>query len=509
MIVALSGVTSAAGQFRVYIARAVPLLLAISDMYAQGLQSEQATRNLILNPADGQAAKNYAAAVAAFDAAHQVARAASRDRTELAGHLSTAQAAWQAVESLRRGAQRLAKEGRAADAVQLLVEQETPKWRETKAALLAALSLGRARSRQTAEDIDRRSRRHWWTSLALFAVVGAVCATLGATLALPLIRSIRAMSESLAGLACGGGDLTTRLEVRRADELGRLAGAFNGFMDALTEIIGRTKVVAARVVAASGELTGDGEPLSSGSQEQASSLEEAAASLEEISWAVNQNADNAQQANQLALQSRQIADRGGEVVGTAVTAMSEMTEASTKIAVIVEAGSDAVPRSGRTREEIVASVKRVSDVIAEIAAASREQTSGIDQVNGAVAQMDQVVQGNAAQTEELSSTAQSLATQAQQLEALGGRFRLDDDRGVPVTSPPRSRAVRAASAEPRRSLPAPVVARLRPARAATHGKPHREPDELAATAVLAGAGASNGSGASRRTGSRSSEAAVA
>ena len=92
----------------------------------------------------------------------------------------------------------------------------------------------------------------------------------------------------------------------------------------------------------------------------------------------------------------------------------------------VEAGSELVNRSGETLTEIVGSVKRVTDIIAEIAAASQEQTTGIDQVNRAVAQMDQVTQSNAAQTEELSSTAQALAGQAGELQALVGRFKLGD-----------------------------------------------------------------------------------
>jgi methyl-accepting chemotaxis protein len=90
----------------------------------------------------------------------------------------------------------------------------------------------------------------------------------------------------------------------------------------------------------------------------------------------------------------------------------------------VGAGSELVNRSGKTLEEIVSSVKRVTDIIAEIAAASQEQTTGIDQVNKAVMQMDQVTQANAAQTEELSATARSLATQAEELQAVVGRFKL-------------------------------------------------------------------------------------
>jgi methyl-accepting chemotaxis protein len=240
--------------------------------------------------------------------------------------------------------------------------------------------------------------------------------------------------------------------------------------------------------------------LAGGAQAQASSLEETASSLEQITGTVKQTAENARQADRLAAGSRETAEKGGQVVTTAVTAMDEINRASKRIADIistideiafqtnllalnaaveaarageqgrgfavvaaevrnlaqrsataakeikaliqdsvtkVDAGSALVHKSGQTLEEIVTSVKRVTDIIGEIAAASQEQSSGIDQVNRAVAQMDLVVQTNAAQTDGLASTAQTLATQAAQLQALVGRFKLDARRPpVPEVAPP-------------------------------------------------------------------------
>ena len=152
----------------------------------------------------------------------------------------------------------------------------------------------------------------------------------------------------------------------------------------------------------------------------------------------------------------------------------------------VEAGSELVNKSGETLQEIVGSVKRVTDIIAEIAAASQEQTTGIDQVNKAVTQMDQVTQANAAQTEELSSTAQSLAAQAEQLQALVGRFKLDDGT--------RAAAKRPAEA-PAHAAPKPAPG-ARPAgheRRAGEGKPRgvRKTDEPVLAAVPAGNGAAH------------------
>ena len=255
-----------------------------------------------------------------------------------------------------------------------------------------------------------------------------------------------------------------------------------------TRAIEEVDAISASVASASQQLAAAGEQLSSSSQQSASSLEETASSLEEITATVRQNADNADQANQLANTSRETAEKGGSVVAQAVGAMSEINKSSRKIADIittideiafqtnllalnaaveaarageqgrgfavvagevrnlaqrsataareikgliedsvqkVETGSELVNKSGETLGAIVSSVKRVTDIVAEIAAASREQTSGIEQINKAVAQMDQSTQATAAQMEELSGTATSLFSQSEQLQAVVEQFNLN------------------------------------------------------------------------------------
>ncbi|MGH7767162.1 MAG: methyl-accepting chemotaxis protein [Candidatus Binatia bacterium] len=310
-------------------------------------------------------------------------------------------------------------------------------------------------------------------------------------------------------IAEGEGDLTKRLTVQNRDEIGELAYWFNTFLDKIHNLVGQVKSTAIQVASASQQVSAGVAHLSGGSQQQASSLEETAASLEEITGTVKQNADNARQANQLALSSRDTAEKGGQVVETAVTAMAEINKSSEKIADIittideiafqtnllalnaaveaarageqgrgfavvasevrnlaqrsataakeikaliqdsvgkVESGSELVNKSGQTLGEIVSSVKRVTDIIGEIATASEEQSTGIDQVNRAVTQMDHVVQSNAAETEEMSSTAQSLSAQAQQLQALVARFKLGNEEksremaAVPATPKPEQHA---------------------------------------------------------------------
>jgi methyl-accepting chemotaxis protein len=290
--------------------------------------------------------------------------------------------------------------------------------------------------------------------------------------------------------AVGDRDLTRTLAIDTRDEIGEMARALNRACDGVRHAMSDVRDSSGGVATAAEQLAAAAEQLSSGTQEQASSQEETSSSLQELSTAVRQNADNARQASQLASSAREAADNGGTVVHSAVAAMAEINTASKRIADIitaideiafqtnllalnaaveaarageqgrgfavvasevrslaqrsataakeikaliqdsvrkVDAGSELVNRSGRTLTEIVSSVKRVTDIVGEIAAASHQQAVGIEQVTKAMAQMDQVTQTNAAQTEELSSTSQTLATHAAQMQDLVGRFVLDTD----------------------------------------------------------------------------------
>ncbi|HEX2385380.1 MAG TPA: methyl-accepting chemotaxis protein, partial [Candidatus Binatia bacterium] len=362
------------------------------------------------------------------------------------------------------------------------------------------------------------------TGLVAMALVGVL---LGAVAGYFIARRIKTSIEKVLQLvsAASTGDLTVRVDFQSQDDMGVMGRALNGFFAQLHASIGQVAESSESLALASRQLSAASEQMSAGSQQQASSLEETAASLEEITGTVKQNADNAKQANQLAMGSREVAERGGQVVTSAVEAMDEINRASKKIADIittideiafqtnllalnaaveaarageqgrgfavvaaevrnlaqrsataakeikdlivdsvakVASGSQLVNRSGETLGEIVTSVKRVTDIIGEIAAASGEQSSGIDQVNKAVTQMDQVVQSNAAQTEELTSTARSLRTQAQQLQQLVAKFTLKDAVSRPQTIQPQ--AIRVAA-------PAPVAAASydrKPSRAARY-----------------------------------------
>jgi methyl-accepting chemotaxis protein len=254
-------------------------------------------------------------------------------------------------------------------------------------------------------------------------------------------------------------------------------------------VVSKVKTVASEVRRGAEEISAGNANLSQRTEQQSSSLEETASSMEEMTTTVKQNADNAGQANQLAMAARDQAEKGGSVVSQAVKAMADINDSSKKIADIigviddiafqtnllalnaaveaarageqgrgfavvasevrslagrsataakeikeliqdsvkkVEDGSVLVTQSGQTLDKIVASVKKVSDIVAEIAAASREQSSGIEQVNRAVMQMDELTQQNAALVEEATAASQAMAEQVRGLNGMLERYRVSE-----------------------------------------------------------------------------------
>jgi len=298
------------------------------------------------------------------------------------------------------------------------------------------------------------------------------------------------------------GDLAQPVAVRQGDSLSLMA-AMAVMQQNLAGIIGRIHDTAGTISVASSEIAAGNADLSQRTEEQASSLEETASSMEELSSTVKQNAENARQANQLAIGASAVALKGGQVVGQVVGTMSSINESSKKIVDIigvidgiafqtnilalnaaveaarageqgrgfavvasevrnlaqrsaaaakeiktligdsvdrVGAGTKLVDEAGKTMEEIVASVKRVTDIMSEITAASQEQSAGIEQVKQAITQMDQVTQQNAALVEEAAAAAESMQEQTQYLTQSVAAFNV----GKPATSVVTTRSGEAA-----------------------------------------------------------------
>ncbi|TXH90606.1 MAG: HAMP domain-containing protein [Rhodoferax sp.] len=294
--------------------------------------------------------------------------------------------------------------------------------------------------------------------------------------------------------AVASGDLTMAVTDEGRNETGQLLHALHEMQVSLTSIVQTVRQGSESVSTASAEIAQGNNDLSARTESQASSLEETAASMEELSATVKQNAESARQANQLATNASQVAQTGGEVVGQVVHTMRDINESSRKIADIisvidgiafqtnilalnaaveaarageqgrgfavvasevralagrsaeaakeikglitasverVEHGSTLVDQAGSTMTEVVAAIRRVTDLMGEIDSASNEQAAGVAQVGEAVSQMDQVTQQNAALVEEMAAAASSLKSQAQDLVQTVAVFKLADGHVTP------------------------------------------------------------------------------
>ena len=360
------------------------------------------------------------------------------------------------------------------------------------------------KGRQDAEEVLRRQQAE--TELQ------AKAAEERAKIADEQARAFRALGKGLSELS--EGDLTFRLDERFPDEYREVKDNFNTALDRLYETIRAIAESSGEVANAAVEISTSTTDLSQRTEEQAASLERTSASMEEISSTVKNNADSAKNANQVTAGTRACADRGGEVVAQAVRAMSRIEESSTKISDIigvideiarqtnllalnaaveaaragdagrgfavvasevrnlaqrsseaakdikslivnsttqVQEGVDLVNRAGKSLEEIVESIKQVATIVSEIASASAEQSTGIDHVNTALTQMDEVTQQNAALVEENAATSKVLE---QQSHAMGERvafFKLGLDVAPSAAAQSPMRAARPKAGSSRRA----------------------------------------------------------
>ncbi|MFC4277710.1 methyl-accepting chemotaxis protein [Achromobacter aloeverae] len=350
-------------------------------------------------------------------------------------------------------------------------------------AALQAYQAKRAESLyDTSVDVFRRFVAITCVSLLLVVVISVlVWRSLRQAIVSPIEQALRTFR------AMAGGDLTTRIVIKSRDEMGEMLGGLQSLQQSLADLIRQVRQGVEHMDAGAREIAAGNTDLSSRTEQQAASLEETAASMEELASTVKQNADNARQANQLSTSSMDVARRGGVAVDEVVGTMREISQRSSKIADIVNVidgiafqtnilalnaaveaarageqgkgfavvagevrslaqrsaqaakeikqliedstskvsmGSDQAERAGSTMQEIVGAVQRVTDIMGEIAAASSEQADGIEQVNRAVNQMDEVTQQNAALVEEAAAATASLEDQARELKAAVARFKL-------------------------------------------------------------------------------------
>jgi methyl-accepting chemotaxis protein len=350
---------------------------------------------------------------------------------------------------------------------------------------------GASNANRLAKDTYASSRL-WIVGIMAFCAATAMLLALWVSrvIALPLAEALKVARQ------VADGDLTATIQPRGKDETGQLLDALKIMNDKLLQIVSEVRQGTDTITTASNEIATGNMDLSSRTEQQAGSLEETASAMEELTSTVKQNADNARQANQLAVSASSVAIQGGDVVGQVVSTMGSINESSKKIVDIisvidgiafqtnilalnaaveaarageqgrgfavvasevrslaqrssaaakeiklliddsvskVDIGSALVAQAGSTMDDVVSSVKRVTDIVGEITAATQEQSVGLEEINRAIVQMDEVTQQNAALVEQAAAAAQSLQEQAGNLSQTVSVFKLDQ-RGLSSSS---------------------------------------------------------------------------
>jgi methyl-accepting chemotaxis protein len=405
-----------------------------------------------------------------------------------------------------------------------------------------------ARATGVTEQLEATGRK---SSLALaligsLAVIGALAFSW--TTQRRIVANINSAAVAAARVAEGRLDLQTTSTDR--DEVGDLLRALGSMVGHLRSSIQTVQQAAESIGTASAEIATGNQDLSGRTEQTASNLQQAASSMEQLTGTVKQSADSARQANQLATSAAEVAARGGVVVSQVVATMDDINASSRKISDIigvidgiafqtnilalnaaveaarageqgrgfavvagevrslaqrsaeaakeiksligasvdkVQGGSALVADAGKTMNEIVSSVQRVSDIIGEITAAASEQSDGIGQINGSVSQLDQMTQQNAALVEESAAAAESLREQAARLSEVVGAFRLDG----PAAGSAQARKAASPAGRPAFVPSTPLAAARRPTAAARAAAPISKPAPAAkppAVEVLAPAG---------------------
>jgi len=397
----------------------------------------------------------------------------------------------QATDPLTDKVIELLNDGKQEDAVKVLVNEVQPSQRKWLGALDEMVRLLERQADQavTTAQASYKNALIWTLGISLAAVLLGVGTAWRVTRGItrPINEAVRVARRVAEG------DLSGRIEVQSSNETGQLMQALKDMNESLQRIVTQVRSGTETIAAASTQIASGNQDLSSRTEQQASSLQETASSMEELSSTVRQNADNARQANMLAQTASEVAVKGGAVVSKVVETMGSIDGSAKKIAQItsvidgiafqtnilalnaaveaarageqgrgfavvaaevrglaqrsataakeikaliddsvekVTAGSKLVDEAGSTMQEVVASVRRVTDIMDEIASSSLEQNSGIEQISNAVARIDEVTHQNAALVEEAAAAAEELHKQADSLAEMVTVFRLEGDEAA-------------------------------------------------------------------------------
>jgi methyl-accepting chemotaxis protein len=382
---------------------------------------------------------------------------------------------------------------RNEEAAQVLMTELDPLVQQSAAELSKLIEIQRRANAEANLDGIATGERQAMFAYAISAIV-LVLSVLVAWTTTRSITAPIAESVGVARRVASG-DITSRVTASGSDEAADLLRALGEMNDGLGRMVTQIRTGAESIAVGASQVAAGNQSLSSRTEEHASSLEETASTLEEFTTTVRQNAEHAKQASALAASASTTAQKGGEVVSKVVTTMQEVTTSSKRISDIigvidgisfqtnilalnaaveaarageqgrgfavvasevrslaqrsaasakeirglietsvgkVEAGARLVEQAGKTMDELVESVRRVAEIMTDIASASHEQSSGIEQINKAITQMDTVVQMNASLVEEATAAATSMANQAAGLARSVAQFRVIDDGTAPA-----------------------------------------------------------------------------
>lgn len=352
LIASVYGIKRIDSGFSSYVENDQAAVLALKEMYAHGLQAEQATRNILLNPADQKAADNYRQAMEEFEKAAGVVSAKSIDMQEAKPQLESLMATWKNAALLREQVQTLAREGKREEAMNLLNKEETPKWREVKEKLfrlsgerMKKLDAGRA----AISDLSNKTLVAS-LGLGLLAIISTI--VLISAVVFGLTRSIRTMGAMVDDIARGEGDLTKRLPVSGHDEFGRLSESFNQFIEKLQRVVQEISHITGQVSAAAAEVSATAEQMATGTEEVACQSATVATAGEEMSVTSREIAQNCMAAAEGSKRASETASAGAIVVHQTVQGMERIAER--------------VKESARTVESLGAKSDQIGTIIGTI-----------------------------------------------------------------------------------------------------------------------------------------------
>jgi len=480
------GLARTQAEFDHYMATDQKVSEGLSEMYAQGLQSGQALRNMVLDPSNGRALENLKASQDSFRKALQETETLTAG-TPIEKNLRTISALRDSRDAAVSKVASLVKTDTRA-AAELLNTEETPAWRKLRAELVDLREMAQRIAKEGHAAAQARVREAIGIAGAFALLAMAVAVTLGWVMQRNVQRELGGEpAEARHALRrIAEGDLSVSVPVTK--HAGSLIAELATMQQDLQQLVGRIRMASDEIQTASTEVAAGNMNLSSRTEEAASSLEETAASMEQLTSTVTQSAASASTATQLASATSTVAQRGGHVVSQVVTMMNEISLSSKKVVDIigvidgiafqtnilalnaaveaarageqgrgfavvasevrqlaqrsaeaakeikkligdsvnsVQAGTQLVQDAGDTMSEIMASVEKVSTLIIEISNAANEQSLGIGQVNVAVGQLDQMTQQNAALVEQSAAAAESLRSQADLLGEMASHFKLE------------------------------------------------------------------------------------